>query len=183
MIDTTKNTRMYTTFGVKSATAVKPDVAAKMIMKAKRPLLVVGSGILEDELLQRALELSRLGVPVAATGDSLKGFAKTNVDATYVNIHSLAQFMADPAWKGLDGNGNYDLVILLAHKKYYVNQVLSGFKHFIPIKTLAIDRHYIQNASMSFGNLNAEKHLQALDEIIEDAETIKVSRLPATIQK
>ncbi|PXF61899.1 MAG: CO dehydrogenase/acetyl-CoA synthase complex subunit epsilon [Candidatus Methanogaster sp.] len=170
MIDTTKNTRMYTTFGIKSATPLKTGVAAKLISKAKRPLLIVGAGILEDELLKRALSMSVLGIPIAATGDSLKGFVEAEVDASYVNLHSIAQFMADPDWPGLDGCGSYDLAIFLGHKKYYVNQVLSGFKNFIPIKTMAIDRHYIQNANMSFGNLSVKDHLQALDELIESIE-------------
>lgn len=182
MIDTTKNTRMYTTFGIKSATPLKIGVAAKLISKAKRPLLVVGAGILEDELLKRAILLGKLGItqastpsalPIAATGDSLKGFAETDVDASYVNLHSLAQFMADPNWAGLDGGGSYDLAIFLGHKKYYLNQVLSGFKNFIPIRTMAIDRYYIQNASMSFGNLSVEDHLQALDELIEKIEIVR----------
>ena len=170
MVDTTKNTRMYTTFGVKSAVPLKPIVAAKMIMKANRPLLVVGAGVLGEELLQKALSLGRKGLPIAATGDSLRGFVQADVKASYVNLHSLAQFMADPDWKGFDGAGNYDLAIFLAHKKYYLNQVLSGFKNFIPIRTLAIDRYYFQNATMSFGNLDHETHLQALDEIIENME-------------
>ena len=173
MIDTTKNTRMYTTFGIKSAAPLKIGVAAKLISKAKRPLLIVGAGILGDELLKRALSLGRLGIPIAATGDSLKGFAQTDVEAVYVNLHSLAQFMADQNWTGLDGTGSYDLVIFLAHRKYYVNQVLSGFKNFIPVRTMAIDRHYIQNADMSFGNLRVEDHLQALDELIESIEIVR----------
>jgi len=173
MIDTTKNTRMYTTFGTKSATPLKIGVAAKLISKAKRPLLIVGAGILGDELLKRALSLGRLGIPIAATGDSLKGFAQTDVEAAYVNLHSLAQFMADQNWTGLDGTSSYDLAIFLAHRKYYVNQVLSGFKNFIPVRTMAIDRHYIQNADMSFGNLHAEDHLHALDELIESIEIVR----------
>lgn len=170
MIDTTKNTKMYTTSGIKSATPLKIGVAAKLISKAKRPLLIVGAGILDDELLKRGLALGRLGMPVAATGDSLKGFVEADVDARYINLHSLAQFMADPNWSGLDGCGNYDLAIFLGHKKYYVSQVLSGFKNFIPTRTMAIDRHYIQNANMSFGNLRVKDHLQALDELIESIE-------------
>lgn len=173
MIDTTKNTRMYTTFGIKSAAPLKIGVAAKLISKAKRPLLIVGAGILGDELLKRALSLGRLGIPIAATGDSLKGFAQTDVEAAYVNLHSLAQFMADQNWTGLNGTGSYDLAIFLAHRKYYVNQVLSGFKNFIPVRTMAIDRHYIQNADMSFGNLRVEDHLQALDELIESIEIVR----------
>ncbi|MCD4703487.1 MAG: CO dehydrogenase/acetyl-CoA synthase complex subunit epsilon [Methanosarcinaceae archaeon] len=168
MVDVTKNLKVYTTYGPKSAKAIQPNVAAKMMSKAKRPLLVVGAPVLDNGLLERAIKIAKTGIPVAATGHSMTGFVGKDVDASYINIHSLGTFIGDPNWKGLDGDGQYDLIIVLAHKKYYINQVLSGIKNFTSLRTLSIDRHYLQNASMSFGNLTPEVHLEALDELIEN---------------
>lgn len=168
MVETTKNTFISTTWGTKIAKPIQPTVAAKLISKAKRPLLIVGSEVLEDEVLKRAIQIAKAGVPVAATGSSIKGFVDEDVDAKYVNIHLLGAYLGDANWKGLDGQGSYDLIVVLAHKKYYINQVLSGLRNFTNLKTISIDRHYIQNASMSFGNLSKDVHLEALDELIEN---------------
>ena len=51
--------------------------------------------------------------------------------------------------------------------KYYINQVLSGTKNFSDVKSISIDRNYIQNATMSFGNLSKADHIAALDELID----------------
>lgn len=169
MVDTTKNTMIYTTWGRKTAKPVNPGVAAKMISKAKRPLLIVGAEILKDEkLTQKAIGIGKKGVPVAATGHSITAFHGKDVSAKYFNIHALAHYLGDKNWKGLDGQGSYDMIVFLGHKKYYLDQVLSGFKNFSDIKTIAIERHFMQNATLSFGNLKPEVHLEALDEFIEN---------------
>ncbi len=167
MVDTTKNTKVFTSYGVTTSRTVTPAVAAKMIAKAKRPLLVVGTAAAEPGLLERIISISRAAnIPVAATGSSMPAFVGKDVDARYINLHALGFYLPDPKWPGLDGNGSYDILIVLAHKKYYINQVLSGLKNFSSIKTIAIDSNYIQNASVSFGNLGKKEHLVALDELI-----------------
>ena len=168
MVDTTKNTMVYTTWGSRSAKPVQPLVAAKLISKAKRPLLVVGADVIESDVLSKAITMGKKGIQIAATGHSMQGFKGQGVNAKYINIHFLAHYLGDKNWKGLDGQGSYDLVIFLSHKKYYLDQVLSGLKNFTDIKTLAIDKHYFQNADMSFGNLKPEDHLAALDELISN---------------
>jgi acetyl-CoA decarbonylase/synthase complex subunit epsilon len=169
MVDTTKNTLVYTTWGTKTAKPVTPITISKLVSKAKRPLLIAGSELMKDEvLLGKAVEIASKGIPVAATGHSIKGFLDKGVEAKYHNIHSLTHFLGDANWKGLDGNGGYDLIIFLGHKKYYLNQVLSGLKNFTDLKTIAIERHFMQNASFSFGNLKTEVHIEALDELIEN---------------
>lgn len=168
MVDTTKNTKLFTTYGVSTSRAVSPDMAGKLISKAKRPLFVVGTGVLDPELLERSVKIAKAaGLPIAATGSSMPGFVgRDDVDAEYINLHQLGFYLTDPEWPGLDGKGGYDMVVLLAFKKFYINQVLSGLKNFTKIKSIAIDRNYLQNATMSFGNLSRADHLEALDELI-----------------
>ncbi|WP_406657065.1 CO dehydrogenase/acetyl-CoA synthase complex subunit epsilon [Methanolobus sp. ZRKC2] len=171
MVDTTKNTQVYTTWGRKTAKPVNPSVAAKMISKAKRPLFVVGSEIVGDETLtEKAVAIGKKGVPVAATGHSITAFNGKDVGAKYINIHALAHYIGDEKWSGLDGQGSYDTIIFLGHKKYYLDQVLSGLKNFTDLKTITIERHFMQNATLSFGNLKPEVHLEALDELIENIQ-------------
>jgi acetyl-CoA decarbonylase/synthase complex subunit epsilon len=167
MVDTTKNTKLFTTYGVTTAKATTPEIAAKLISKAKRPLLVVGTKVLDPELLERAVKIAqKANIPIAATGSSMPGFVDKDVDAKYINLHQLGFYVIDQNWPGLDGNGTYDTLIVLGHIKYYINQVLSGTKNFSNIKAIAIDRNYIQNATMSFGNLSKADHYAALDELI-----------------
>ena len=168
MVDTTKNTKLFTTYGVTTSKATTPEVAAKLISKAKRPLIVVGTKILDPELLARVVKISqKTKIPIAATGSSMPGFVDKDVDAKYINLHQLGFYVTDENWPGLDGNGTYDTLIVLGHIKYYINQVLSGTKNFSKVKAIAIDRNYIQNATMSFGNLSKADHYAALDELIE----------------
>jgi acetyl-CoA decarbonylase/synthase complex subunit epsilon len=158
---------MFTTYGVKTSKAISTEVAGKLISKAKRPLLIVGTGVLSPEMLDRAIKIAKAkNIPIAATGSSMPGFVGKDVGAKYINLHQLGFYLTDPDWPGLDGKGNYDTIILLGHKKYYINQVLSATKNFSDVKSISIDKNYIQNATMSFGNLSKEDHIAALDEVI-----------------
>jgi len=169
MVDTTKNTLIYTTWGRKTAKPVNPNVAAKMVSKAKRPLLVVGAEIVGNEqLTEKVIGIGMKGVPIAATGHSITAFKGMDVNAKYINVHALAHYLGDKNWKGLDGQGSYDMIVFLGHKKYYLDQVLSGLKNFTDLKTIAIERHFMQNATLSFGNLKPEVHIEALNEFIEN---------------
>jgi acetyl-CoA decarbonylase/synthase complex subunit epsilon len=168
MVDTTKNTKLFTSYGVKTSKAITTEVAAKLISKAKKPLLVVGTGVLDPKILDRAVKIAKAkNIPIAATGTSMPGFVDKDVNAKYINLHQLGFYLTDPNWPGLDGNGNYETIILLGHKKYYINQVLSATKNFSDVKSISIDRNYIQNATMSFGNLSKADHIAALDEVID----------------
>jgi acetyl-CoA decarbonylase/synthase complex subunit epsilon len=167
MVDTTKNTKLFTTYGVKTSRAITTEVAAKLISKAKRPLLVVGTLSLNPAVLDRAIQIAKAkNIQIAATGSSMPGFVGKDVNAKYINVHALGFYLTDPNWPGLDGNGNYDTIILLGFKKYYINQVLSAVKNFSDVKSISIGKDYVQNATMSFGNLSKEDHLAALDEVI-----------------
>ena len=167
MVDTTRNTKLFTTYGVKTSRAISTEVAAKLISKAKRPLLVVGTLSLSPEVLDRAVKIAKAkNIPIAATGSSMPGFVGKDVDAKYINVHALGFYLTDPNWPGLDGKGNYDTIITLGFKKYYINQVLSAVKNFSDVKSISIGKDYVQNATMSFGNLSKEDHLAALDEVI-----------------
>ena len=167
MVDTTKNTKLFTTYGVKTSRAITTEVAAKLISKAKRPLLVVGTLSLNPAVLDRAIQIAKAkNIQIAATGSSMPGFVGKDVNAKYINAHALGFYLTDPNWPGLDGNGNYDTIIILGFKKYYINQVLSAVKNFSDVKSISIGKDYVQNATMSFGNLSKEDHIAALDEVI-----------------
>lgn len=169
VIDTTRQAVPYNTGnipGPKMARAVMPAVPGKMLAKAKRPLLIVGSEIDDEAVLARVVTLGKAGVQIASVGDSYTYLADKGLDAHYVNMHALASYLCDPEWPGLDGKGGYDLVVFFGITYYYASQAISALKNFSNIKVISIDKYYHPNADMSFGNLKQDVFIAALDEVI-----------------
>ena len=136
-----------------------PEVIGSYISSARRPLFVVGSEILRDDFfIEIAIEIGKKGIPIAATGHSIKGFVEKEYmeNVNYYNLHELTNCLRDPNWEGLDGAGNYDFVIFYGIIYYYASQMLSCLKNFATdplIRTVSIDRYYHPNARMSFTNI------------------------------
>jgi acetyl-CoA decarbonylase/synthase complex subunit epsilon len=169
IIDTTRQAVPFSTGnipGPKMARAVMPVVPGKMLARAKRPLLIVGSEIDEEDVLARVVTLGKAGIQIASVGDSYKYLADKGLDAHYVNLHALASYLCDPQWPGLDGKGGYDLVVFFGITYYYASQAISATKNFSNIKVISIDKYYHPNADMSFGNLKQDVFIAALDEVI-----------------
>jgi acetyl-CoA decarbonylase/synthase complex subunit epsilon len=170
VIDTTRQAVPFNTGnfpGPKMARAVMPAVPGKMLAKAKRPLLIVGSQIGDADVLARVITLGKTGIQIASIGDSYIYLADKGLDAHYVNMHALASYLCDPEWPGLDGKGGYDLVVFFGITYYYASQAISALKNFSKIKVISIDKYYHPNADMSFGNLKKDVFIEALDEVIE----------------
>lgn len=169
VIDTTRQATPFNTGnipGPKMARAVMPAVPGKMLAKAKRPLLIVGSEIDDEDVLARVVTLGKTGIQIASVGDSYNYLADKGLDAHYINMHALASYLCDPQWPGLDGKGGYDLVVFFGITYYYASQAISATKNFSNIKVISIDKYYHPNADMSFGNLKKEVFIAALDEVI-----------------
>ena len=169
IIDTTRQAFPFNTGnipGPKMARAVMPAVPGKMLAKAKRPLLIVGSEIHDRDMLAKAVAIGQAGIQIAAVGNAFRSIGDKGLDVHYANMHALASYLCDPNWKGLDGKGNYDLVVFFGITYYYASQAISALKNFSNIKVISIDRYYHPNADMSFGNLKDDVFLDALDEVI-----------------
>ncbi len=170
-IDTTRQAVPFDTGnipGPKMARAVMPVVQGKMLAKAKRPLLIVGSRIHEEDVLSRVVAMGRTGIQLAAVGDAYKSLGDKGLDVHYANMHALASYLCDPQWPGFDGKGGYDLVAFFGITYYYASQAISALKNFSKIKVISIDKYYHPNADMSFGNLKNDVFIAALDEVIKE---------------
>ena len=171
VIDTTRQAVPFDTGnipGPKMAKAVMPAVPGKMLARAKRPLLIVGSEVHDKDVLARAITIGNTGIQIAAVGNSYTSLGDKGLDAHYINMHALASYLCDPDWKGLDGKGNYDLVVFFGITYYYASQAISALKNFSNIKVISIDKYYHPNADMSFGNLKDDIFIAALDEVIKE---------------
>ncbi len=169
-LDTTRHAIPFDTGNVPGpevAKAVMPSVSGKMLARAKRPLLIVGSQVHDEDVLARVVAIGNSGIQIAAVGNAYKSLADKGLDVHYANMHALASYLCDPNWQGLDGKGGYDLVVFFGLTYYYASQAISALKNFSDLRVISIDRYYHPNADMSFGNLKKDVFIAALDEVIK----------------
>jgi len=152
----------------------KPEVAAAMIKRAKRALLVVGSEAAniktkDGDLVDYATRLSKIrNITVAATGHLIGEFRKRKAEGVHTTpLMNLGDRLRDPEWGGLDGAGPYDLVLFAGFPYYLEWLVLSGLKNFAPkLRTISLDRVYQPNANWSLGSMAEEEWKEVLDKMI-----------------
>nr|WP_321352738.1 CO dehydrogenase/acetyl-CoA synthase complex subunit epsilon [uncultured Methanoregula sp.] len=144
----------------KASLIVKPDIADAMIRRAKRPIMIVGHGIVEYEvegkkLIDCLIELAKKAkIPVVVTASTNKEFLSRQFSpAAIMPAVDISNRLTDPSWKGLDGKDPYDLAIFVGLPYAMESTILSGLKHFAPtVKTMTLDCVYQPNASWSFPN-------------------------------
>lgn len=160
--------------GAYQARPVEPDAAARIIKKAEKPVLIIGARItdLNGAPLERAMRLAKvLNMPIVATAHSGKFLVErgfTNyVEMSVVEITNVA---TDEEWKGIEGYGRPDLVIVLGAHLDLMNATFQSLKNFSDIETISISPYFMVNANYSFPNLNDETWLKCLDELCEKVE-------------
>jgi acetyl-CoA decarbonylase/synthase complex subunit epsilon len=140
--------------------------------------LIVGSLAAEIEVDDRILIdylviLARKGgIPVVATAQVGKDLLERNLQPDrQMAAVDIAQRLADPLWKGIDGKGPHDLAMFSGLPYYLTQTVLSGLKHFAPaLKTMTLDNVYHPQASWSLSNLSLRDWVTTLRSIIENLE-------------
>ena len=143
----------------------KPEIAAAIIKKASRPLLIVGSYATErwmesKQLIDYIIDLANASnVPVVATAHMVGEFLKRGYQpAGFMSAMDIGNRVVDHEWKGLDGKGPYDLVMFVGLPFYMEELILSGLMHFSPDqKTMTLDNLYHPHASWSFPNATLEE--------------------------
>lgn len=147
--------------GTKYARLIEdPGEYAHYVLNAQRPLLIIGpitiSYSLGDKpLMQYAIDIAKaVNAPIVATAHTPKKLREMGIepDSTY-DIIEIINFLKDPAWKGIRGEGNHDLVMFLGIRSDLGTQGLSTLKHFAPhLKTMTLCKYYYPNATYSLGN-------------------------------
>ncbi len=143
----------------------KPEIAVALIKKASRPLLIVGSHATEKymegrPLIDYLIDFARASkVPVVATAHMVGEFLKRGYEpAGFMSAMDISNRLVDPEWKGLDGKGQYDLVMYVGLPYYMEGLILSGLMHFATeLKTMTLDNMYHPHASWSFPNASLEE--------------------------
>ena len=167
--------------GTKYAQLIEdPGEIAHYILNAKRPLLVLGPKILDENpggkpLVELAVEISRaLNIPICATAHTPKKLREMKVEPdSTLDIIEIINHLKDPEWKGVKGEGNHDLVIFLGIRSDLATQGLSTLKHFAShLKTMTLCKYYYPNASFSLPNFRKDdKWKEFLDALITNLKT------------
>jgi len=162
----------------KAFVITKPKIVTVLIRKAKRPILIVGHKAAEIKLGEETLidYLIRLAetadIPVVATAHIVKEFINRGFQPeAWMPIVDIANRLRDPEWKGLDGEGQYDLALFAGIPYYMEWLILSGLKHFSSnLKTISLDRFYQPHALWSFPNIPLKEWKENLKIIEEEIE-------------
>ena len=105
-----------------------------------------------------------LPIPVVATAHLIGKFLERGFqpDAS-MPVMDIGNRLVDPSWKGLRGEGQHDLVLIVGVPYYMEWLILSALKHFAPnLKSASMDRFYQPNATWSFPNISVEDWQKSL---------------------
>ncbi len=156
----------------------KPEIVSALLKRSKRPILIVGhkagevklsSGSLIDYVI-RIADLTKASV--TSTPVIQREFIKRNFKRVVgMPIVDIANRLIDKEWKGFNGEGGYDLVVVIGFTYYVSWLILSSLKHFSPqIKTISLDRYYQPHASWSFPNMSLDEWEKNLEVIVKGLE-------------
>jgi len=160
----------------KALVITKPEIVAALIKRAKNPILIVGHQAAEikiDEnefLIDYLIRLAKLsGMTVVATAHVIKEFISRGFKPdAWMPVVDIINRLQDSEWKGLDGKGPYDVVVITGIQYYLQWVMLSALKHFSSnLKTISLDRFYQPHATWSFPNLPVEEWKTSL-KVIEE---------------
>ncbi|MFX1410008.1 MAG: CO dehydrogenase/acetyl-CoA synthase complex subunit epsilon [Promethearchaeota archaeon] len=154
-----------------------PKVMANILKAQKKKVFVIGSESLSWELDGKKVAdyfidiAKKLNCHVISTGHTYI-YLKDKIDAGKLWDMSLINITArlvDKEWKGLDGNGQYEMAIFGGHLVYYVSQTMSRIKNFSNwVRTVDLDRYSHPNARFSLPNLSEADWKTFLEKLIEN---------------
>ena len=163
--------------GTRTAKQVEdPAEYAKLIAKAKTPLLVLGPRLLHlslggRSLMEYALDIAKTkNIPTCATATCKSKMVELGVkpDSTY-DIVEIINALKDPEWKGVRKEGNHDLVMFFGFRTDLGEQGLSVLKHFAPhLKTMTLCKYYYPHADYSLPNIRKDENWKSFLETLID---------------
>jgi acetyl-CoA decarbonylase/synthase complex subunit epsilon len=160
-------------------TVFDPVVMANLLSSPKRKVFVIGSESLSKNMTldgKLAIDLfveiaKKIDCHIVATGYSYK-YLKDKLDSKKLfemSLINITDRLSDKDWKGLDGEGQYNMAIFGGHLVYYVSQTLSRLKNFTNwLRTIDLDKYSHPNARFSLPNISNSEWKQYLEKLIEN---------------
>ena len=165
--------------GPEMGTSVSDPIVMANLLKSpnKKKVLVIGAESLTWELDGKKvadyyIEIAKkLDCHVIATGHTYK-YLKDKIDSGKLwdlSLINATSRLVDIDWKGLDGEGQYEMAIFGGHLVYYVSQTLSRIKNFSNwVRTIELDKYSHPNARFSLPNLSDKEWKEFLEKVIEN---------------
>jgi len=160
--------------GPKNALLLTPENCARLLKAAKRPLVVVGAQATKasvglPNLADYVIRIAKaIRAQVAVSPVLQPDFERPGSMHVFgLGLEDLTNRLKDKQWKGFDGKGAYDYVLMIGGVYYFESQMLSTLKHFAPhVRTVSLDRFYQPNATFSFSNMDLDKWKEGLNAMI-----------------
>lgn len=159
----------------KAMVITNPQIVTALIRRSRNPVLIVGSmapklRLSEGDLVDYAIRLAEsAGIPISTSPSVLREFLGRGFKrVSAMPVVDIANRLADPSWRGLEGKGQHDLAMFLGFRYYVCWLILSGLKHFArDLKTISLEMHYQPHALWSFPNLSLDEWEKSLSTIIK----------------
>ena len=130
---------------VAHAEVTSPTLVKMMIRRAKKPILILGEYLEDDEreLINKLID--KFNLEVIKTPEEM-------------NLMAIMKFLA---------SSDYDLALFTGITYYYLAQAATHLKQFSNVVTISIDKYYQPNTLYSFPNLSKEEYLDYLRKLLE----------------
>ncbi len=155
----------------------RPLVAAKLLRRAKSPVIVVGHEAAEGDgspALGPVVRIARaIGAPVIATGGVSQELGKRGLPAAIaMSAMEAGDRLLDPAWHPAPGRNPPDYAFLLGIPFPIASVIEAGLASFARghLKVISLDRLYHPHCSLSFPNQSREAWGRNLEAIAEEVE-------------
>jgi len=139
--------------GHKEAIVVNANGAARIIKRAERPAMVIGSTI-NEKMIEYAKKMQNLGIEIISSCSSAKFFENVKCTTVLEAIRDIKE------------EEKYDLVIFLGIRYFFTYHLLSALKNY-KVKTLDISGKFQPNASYSFDNLSEKEWEESMEKLIK----------------
>ncbi len=135
----------------------------RIIDEAENPVVIAGPKVRHDKALFELVEdfSKKKGLPVIATGGSIKAFADKKLKAEQMSLLHAVNLLLDGDLK-IKGK-KPDVAVFVGTEYAIANNVFSTLKNWGEVKTVSISQFFQPNASVSLGNLNEEVFKESIE--------------------
>lgn len=162
------------TGGTKQASLItNPAVLAALIRKAEHPVVIAGHLVVQpgkvgDTLTRFIRDLGGLKIPVVSTAHTYRELKERGITpVASMGVMEIIQRLCDPEWKGINGTGPHDLILLTGLSYSLCSVLLSGLKQGARnSKTVTLDPKYHPNASWSMPNRKEDAWEELLSAVV-----------------
>jgi CO dehydrogenase/acetyl-CoA synthase complex epsilon subunit len=162
---------------VRATLIEKPVVAAKLLKRAKSPVIVVGHEAADGEgsgILDPIARIAKAtGAPVIATGGVSGALGKKGLkDSLVLSAMEAGDRLLDPAWRPAPDRDPPDYAFILGVPFAIASVIEAGLASFARdhLKIVSLDRLYHPHCDLSLPNQSREEWEKNLEAIAREVE-------------